>query len=102
VVFGATGDLARRLLMPALYNLMASNLLPDGFAVLGVGRAEQTEEAFRADLLEGLHRFATRTVDPQVADRLLSRIDYLQGEVDDPGEEPVRNLGVDGAGGEAV
>ncbi len=85
VVFGATGDLTRRLLMPALYNLMASNLLPDGFAMMGIGRAEQAEAAFRASLLEGLCRFATRTVDPDVADRLLARIGYLQGEVDDPG-----------------
>ena len=84
VVFGATGDLTRRLLMPALYNLAASNLLPDGFAMLGIGRAEQAEVEFRASLLEGLRRFATRTVDPHIADRLLARIGYMNGEVDDP------------------
>jgi glucose-6-phosphate 1-dehydrogenase len=84
VVFGATGDLTRRLLVPALYNLAAGDLLPAGFAVVGFGRSPQSVEAFRGALLDGLGAFATRTVDPVIADRLLSCITYVQGDIDDP------------------
>ena len=71
VVFGATGDLTRRLLVPALYNLAAGDLLPAEFAVVGFGRSPQSDEAFRGALLEGLRAFATRAVHSAVADRLL-------------------------------
>src|SRR3712207_56288 len=81
VVFGATGDLTRRLLVPALYNLAATDLLPESFALVGVGRTELTNEAFRANLREGLQRFATRPVEPAIAERLLGCATYVQGEI---------------------
>jgi glucose-6-phosphate 1-dehydrogenase len=84
VVFGATGDLTRRLLTPALYNLAAGGLLPEGFALVGFGRSPQSSGAFRDSLLDGLRAFATRPVDPAVADRLLSCATYVQGDIDDP------------------
>jgi glucose-6-phosphate 1-dehydrogenase len=84
VVFGASGDLTHRLLLPALYNLGAGGLLPDAFSVIGVARKEQSNEAFRNDLRESLRRFATRQVDDAVAGRLLGCVSYLQGEGDDP------------------
>ena len=85
VVFGATGDLTRRLLVPALYNLAAADLLPEGFALVGVGRTPQSVDAFRASLLEGLRAFPTRAVEPKIADRLLGCVTYVQGDIDDPG-----------------
>ena len=54
VIFGGSGDLARRRLIPALYNLMLDGLLPANFAVLGLGRKGMTDEEFRATLREGV------------------------------------------------
>lgn len=84
VIFGASGDLARRLLIPALYNLGACGLLPDAFAVIGVARKEFSNEAFRAHLQQGLREFATRPVDERVAERLFSCVSYLPGDFEDP------------------
>jgi glucose-6-phosphate 1-dehydrogenase len=84
VIFGASGDLTHRLLVPALYNLAASDLLPDAFALIGVARTESSNEAFRDDLAKSLPKFATRKVDGAVAKRLLSCVAYVQGEPDDP------------------
>jgi len=63
VIFGASGDLTRRLLVPALYNLAAAGLLADGFCVIGVGRTPVPSEAFRDHLEKGLREFATQPVD---------------------------------------
>jgi len=60
VIFGASGDLTRRKLMPALYNLAAGRLLPGGFAVVGVARREKTDEAFRAEMREAVASFSRR------------------------------------------
>ena len=84
VIFGASGDLTHRLLVPALYNLAASDLLPEAFALIGVARSESSSEAFRDDLAESLPKFATRKVDAAIAKKLLSCVAYVQGEPDDP------------------
>src|SRR5262247_1173443 len=54
VIFGGSGDLARRRLIPALYNLMLDGLLPANFAVLGLGRKSLSNEDFRVNLREGV------------------------------------------------
>src|SRR5438094_10623544 len=54
VIFGGSGDLARRRLIPALYNLLLDGLLPGNFAVLGLGRKQMTDDEFRAILREGV------------------------------------------------
>jgi glucose-6-phosphate 1-dehydrogenase len=84
VIFGASGDLTHRLLIPALYNLGACGLLPDAFSVIGVARKELSSDAFRRDLQKDLREFATRRVDDAVAERLLSCVTYLRGDIDDP------------------
>src|SRR5215470_5624867 len=84
IVFGASGDLAHRLLVPALYNLAARGLLPEAFAIIGVARAEKSEEAFRAELEDGLRRFAVGKVDDEIARRLLGCVGYVAGGADDP------------------
>ena len=58
VIFGATGDLTRRLLFPALYNLAADGLLPKNFAIIGVGRTDSSHEALQDLLREGLQAHA--------------------------------------------
>src|SRR5689334_77404 len=66
VIFGASGDLTHRLLVPALYNLAADGLLPHDFAIIGVARGEKPDDAFRADLAAGLVRFASGKVEKDV------------------------------------
>ncbi|HEY7302286.1 MAG TPA: glucose-6-phosphate dehydrogenase [Xanthobacteraceae bacterium] len=83
VIFGAAGDLTRRLLLPALYNLCRAQLLPQQFALIGIARANLDDEKFRRDLGEGLHQFGSdaRRSDWQwLANRML----YLLGDFDDP------------------
>jgi len=74
VIFGAGGDLTKRLLVPALYNLMAAQLLPDDFAVIGVARNEMSDEEFRRGMGAALREFATGPLASKAADRLLSRL----------------------------
>src|SRR5262249_50606834 len=77
VIFGASGNLTHRLLLPALYNLAAAHLLPQAFSIIGVARGEMSNDAFRGDLAEGLRRFALRKVEQATADRLLACARYL-------------------------
>ena len=58
VIFGATGDLTRRKLVPSLMSLAVDGLLPPGFSVVGFARRDKSDEQFHADLLEGVHRHA--------------------------------------------
>ena len=63
VIFGASGDLTKRLLMPAVYNLACDGLLAENFAILGTGRSEMSEEEFRDSMTgedDGLRAFHTR------------------------------------------
>jgi glucose-6-phosphate 1-dehydrogenase len=84
VIFGASGDLTHRLLVPALYNLAAAGALPDAFSVIGVARAEMSDDAFRAGLQDSLRKFATRQVDSATADKLFTCTSYVQGTAEDP------------------
>ncbi|MEO1670736.1 MAG: glucose-6-phosphate dehydrogenase, partial [Cyanobacteria bacterium J06631_2] len=58
VIFGASGDLTKRKLIPALYNLASSNLLPDQFAVVGVARHSDTSEEFRQQMSQDFQEFS--------------------------------------------
>src|SRR2546426_1370049 len=80
VIFGAAGDLTKRKLIPALYNLKKSNLLPDDFAVIGVARAELNDVEFRKRLGDELHEFATDDIDPEQWKWLEERLYYLSGD----------------------
>ena len=63
VIFGATGDLTKRKLIPALYNLIAHGLLPEAFAVVGVGRSPLSDDEFRQRMEKDLKEFATEEID---------------------------------------
>ncbi len=85
VILGASGDLTKRLLMPALYNLACDGLLPDDFAVVGMARGDGTTETFRAQQREEIARFHTRrSFDEQRWQWLESRLHYTAGEFSDP------------------
>lgn len=83
VIFGAAGDLTKRKLIPALYNLRKNNLLPDQFAVVGVARAEMNDDEFRRRLSDDLHEFATEEVEPAALEWLVQRLFYRAGDFDD-------------------
>jgi glucose-6-phosphate 1-dehydrogenase len=83
VIFGAAGDLTKRKLIPALYNLKKSKLLPDNFAVIGVARAVMDDDEFRRRLASEMHEFATEEVDPELWKWMEERLYYLSGDFDD-------------------
>ena len=84
VIFGSSGDLTHRLLVPALYNLATEGLLPDDFALIGVSRSQSSSEDFRADLAGSLPKFATRRdIDRNALERVLGCVAYVQGDPDD-------------------
>jgi len=85
VIFGGTGDLTKRKLVPALYNLATGGLLSEEFAVVGVGRTPLTDEAFREQLTQDMQRFATQKVERARWDSFVRRIYYLQGDLQDNG-----------------
>jgi glucose-6-phosphate 1-dehydrogenase len=84
VIFGVTGDLAHRLVIPALYNLAANDLLPDDFCIVGIARKGMSSEELTASLKQGLHQFATRKVDEAIAERLLGCITCIEADPKDP------------------
>jgi glucose-6-phosphate 1-dehydrogenase len=83
VIFGATGDLARRKLLPALYNLAHEGALPEHFHLVGVSRKEKAHEDYRAECAEAIRRFSRRTPDDDVLKGLLDNVKYVPGTFDD-------------------
>ncbi|MGO9606638.1 MAG: glucose-6-phosphate dehydrogenase [Candidatus Binataceae bacterium] len=83
VIFGAAGDLTKRKLIPALYNLLAATLLPDKFAVVGVTSAEYSDDEFRHKLTSDIHEFATAKVDDKLWDPFDKRVYYVSGDFRD-------------------
>jgi glucose-6-phosphate 1-dehydrogenase len=84
VIFGVTGDLTHRLVIPSLYNLAATDLLPDKFCVVGVARKGTSNDALRDSLMKGLRQFATRPVDDAVAKRLLECVTSIEADPREP------------------
>ncbi|MGI8413682.1 MAG: glucose-6-phosphate dehydrogenase [Solirubrobacteraceae bacterium] len=83
VIFGATGDLAHRKLLPALYNLAHEGALPERFALIGIARREQSDEDFRAATRESIARFSRTPPDPDVLSGLIADMRYVSGGFDD-------------------
>jgi len=84
VIFGFTGDLTRRKLIPALYNLATQQLLAPEFAVIGVGRSPMSNEEARAKVTEDFKKFATGKINPELWERFVTRVNYISGDFDDP------------------
>jgi glucose-6-phosphate 1-dehydrogenase len=84
VICGASGDLTKRKLIPALYNLAKAKFLSRDFAVIGFSRNELSTDEFRRQLSEDIKTFATSSVDPEIWNWFLQRIYYLSGDFKDP------------------
>ena len=77
LLFGATGDLARRMIFPSLYNLLSDGLLPDDFLILASGRSDMSDEDFRADVDAALQQFlAADRYDATIAASFGAMIQY--------------------------
>ncbi len=83
VIFGATGDLTKRKLFPALYNLAQEDFLPENFAVIGVGRQELTTEDFRSQIIADLKKFMGEKPDNKLIKWFEDRTFYTGGDFDD-------------------
>jgi glucose-6-phosphate 1-dehydrogenase len=83
VIFGATGDLAKRKLLPAIYNLAHEGALPERFTLIGTSRGEMTDEEFRAMARESISEFSRREADEQVLAKLVGHMRYVAGSFDD-------------------
>jgi glucose-6-phosphate 1-dehydrogenase len=84
VIFGASGDLTKRKLIPALLNLAAAKLLPESFAIIGYASNDLTTETFRNQLTEEIKQFASCPVTPEMWDWFLKRIYYVRGDFLNP------------------
>jgi glucose-6-phosphate 1-dehydrogenase len=85
VIFGASGDLTKRKLIPALYNLSRERLIPAGFSVVGFARRPIGDDQFRANMLDGVNQFSrSRPAQPAVWETFAAGLTYLQGDFDDP------------------
>jgi glucose-6-phosphate 1-dehydrogenase len=85
VIFGATGDLARSKLMPALYHLEAAGRLPEGTRIVTSGRRSWDREKLLAETREAVSAKARDGLQPDIFHRFAERLDYHQGDLRDPG-----------------
>ncbi len=85
VIFGASGDLTARKLLPALYNLAHDNLLPADFHLVGFSRSPLPDAEFRALATNAITDYSRRTTLPAVLDSLAARLTYVAGGYDEPG-----------------
>jgi len=91
VIFGAAGDLTKRLVVPALYNLVAARRLPDGFRLVGVDLATETVEQWRKNLFDTMQEFVGKDGEFQINQLdqaawrwLAERMSYLSGDLNSP------------------
>src|ERR1700676_2518173 len=83
VIFGAGGDLTKRKLIPAIYNLVKGKLIPEQFAIIGVSAEVFTTEEFRDRATADIKEFSTSPVDMNSWDWFVKRIYYISGDFDD-------------------
>src|ERR1700753_2732190 len=84
VIFGATGDLTWRKLVPAIYNLYLDKWIPENFCVIGIGHSKQSEAQFRKHLHEGVDQFSRRgKSDVKEWNKFAKCLTYVQGEFTD-------------------
>lgn len=83
VIFGGTGDLTRRKLLPALFAMEAEGRLPEELRIVAFGRREYTNESFREEMKAEVERFRRLEGKPDALDHFMQRIDYFKGNLDD-------------------
>ena len=85
VIFGASGDLTNRKLIPALYNLDVDGFLPKNFAVIGFARKPKTDESYRAEMYEAVKEFSrTKPIDEAIWAEFAQRLHYAQSDYGNP------------------
>jgi glucose-6-phosphate 1-dehydrogenase len=93
VIFGASGDLTHKKLMPALYSLMFRRLLPARFAIVGVARTDGDDDAFRSDMKDAVQKHARDEFREDVWDQLAQNMHYVATDfADDAGENALQDL----------
>jgi glucose-6-phosphate 1-dehydrogenase len=83
VIFGGTGDLTHRKLMPALYNLCVDGLLPENFITVSVGRRDKTDDQYRDEVRESLEKFSRNRINDDCWGRLRGAIHYFRLDIED-------------------
>jgi glucose-6-phosphate 1-dehydrogenase len=83
VIFGGTGDLAHRKLLPAIYNLAHEGALPERFNLIAVSRSEMANDEYRKSARESIEEHSRRATDPQVLEKLLEQVRYVAGTFDE-------------------
>jgi len=84
LIYGASGDLTERKLIPALYNLYRKDRLKDGLKIVGSARSEFSDQAFRGHLEDGLKEFSPETYDQEIWDEFKSRVTYIPSDLTVP------------------
>ena len=84
VVFGASGDLAKRKIFPALYELAREGLLPSAYAIVGNSRKDWGDDAFRAHVREAIGSFSRSPLDEEAWSRFAASLSFVSGSADDP------------------
>ncbi|HUK63020.1 MAG TPA: glucose-6-phosphate dehydrogenase [Dongiaceae bacterium] len=84
VVFGGTGDLTHRKLLPALYNLFVDGVIHERCVIVGVARQPQSSDDYRADMRKACDQFSRRKLDPAKWDAFAARLEYVAADFDDP------------------
>src|SRR5437867_1521950 len=83
VVFGATGDLTARKLMPALYNLARDRLLPGGYSIVGFARRDWSDEQFRATMKDAVAKYSREPLSEDLWHSFARGLHYVRGTFDD-------------------
>ncbi len=93
VIFGATGDLAHRKLLPAIYNLAHEGALPERFNLVGFAFEDYDDESFRKLMRDAIEQYSRRAPKPEVLDALLHRTRYVSGSFDNTEDfEPLKSV----------
>jgi glucose-6-phosphate 1-dehydrogenase len=88
VIFGGAGDLTHRKLLPALYNLAVDNLLPEHFAIVGIGRKDFDDAAYREFAKDGINQFSRRPLDPARWDAFAPHLFFVAADIEDQAAMP--------------
>ncbi|HMT22263.1 MAG TPA: glucose-6-phosphate dehydrogenase, partial [Promineifilum sp.] len=81
VIFGASGDLTHRKLIPSLYDLFRKGRLPENWRVVGMSRTGFTDDAFREHGESGVKEFAASSYDPKIWRKFAQNVFYVQGDL---------------------
>jgi len=83
-IFGGTGDLTSRKLVPALYNLFLDGWMPERFRIIGLGRTQQNDDQFRNLLLDGVNKFSRRgKAEPEKWNTFAAHVDFQESDIMD-------------------